>query len=219
MTKLMLNVYLKFNLQIDCHFVDDAIDILISNFYWNISDNTLTFTTLCVLNFMNFLTDQLWFFTVFLHIFRFLMCWDSIENICYKYLCISRSNFVNASPEKFSPVSKVLHRIQNKFSWQSVSNILPDISFSLSVIASYQCAHQMEHVAFCWFWSQAFCVLLVLVETPASWRTFCRRSWNGFPLIYDRWPPPLLRSNAHLKSNRTLFFPGKKYHTIFVEKS
>ena len=33
MTKLMLNVYLKFNLQIDCHFGDDAIDILISNFY------------------------------------------------------------------------------------------------------------------------------------------------------------------------------------------
>ena len=30
---LMQHIYLKFNLQIDCHFVDDAIDILISKFY------------------------------------------------------------------------------------------------------------------------------------------------------------------------------------------
>ena len=41
-----------------------------------------------------------------------------IVEIYLKYLLclwISRSNFVNASQEKFSPVSKVLHRIQNKF--------------------------------------------------------------------------------------------------------
>ena len=111
------------------------------------------------------------------------------------YLCVSRSNFVNASQEKFSPVSKVLHRIQNKFPWQSVSYVCQIyLSHSLLTFCSwrqgdkgdiwksgkltcYQSAYQMAYGGFCWFQSQAFCVLRFAgFGRDAGWGAFCRRS-------------------------------------------
>ena len=140
-----------------------------------------------------------------------------IVEIYLKYLLclwISRSNFVNASQEKFSPVSKVLHRIQNKFPdsqsatvcqifflhlylaflllknknrWSMLNTVKEKFDFCFA-------GFWVEHFTFCQFWWRTRC------------RAFCRRSWNGFPLIYDRWPPSLLRSNARLKSNRPFSF-------------
>ena len=98
-----------------------------------------------------------------------------IVEIYLKYLLclwISRSNFVNASQEKFSPVSKVLHRIQNKFpDSQSATVCQIFVSASISSILSLKNKNRwsmlntvkekfdfcfagfwVEHFSFCQFW-------------------------------------------------------------------
>ena len=125
--------------------------------------------------------------------------------VCFGYLCISRSNFVNASQEKFSPVSKVLHRIQNKFPG-SQSATLSHPSYILSSllcnilqinVGEISLFFVFEYFAFGWFWSQQ------------QLAAFCRRSWNGFPLIYDQGLPRPRLPNSPLNAERLKSFRQK----------
>ena len=149
-----------------------------------------------------------------------------IVEIYLKYLLclwISRSNFVNASQEKFSPVSKVLHRIQNKFpDSQSATVCQIFVSASISSILSLKNKNRwsmlntvkekfdfcfalfcwllgfwVEHFSFCQFWWRTRC------------RAFCRRSWNGFPLIYDQGLPRPRLPNSPLMPRRLKSFRQK----------
>ena len=114
--------------------------------------------------------------------------------ICFGYLCISRSNFVNASQEKFSPVSKVLHRIQNKFPGSQSATLSQLFSIFLTLwYITNKCWRNL--VVFC---VRVFCVWLVLVSTAArsvlppflKWFSFDLRPRAPSP------PPSQLPSNA-----------------------
>ena len=119
-------------------------------------------------------------------------------------LWISRSNFENASQEKFSPVSKVLHRIQNKFSDSqsaTVCQIFVSASIWYFIMEEQEQEQNVEHsegeirFLFCsvllafGLLSRAFFVLPVFVENPVSsvlppflkWFSFDLRSLAALP--------------------------------------